>query len=242
MSREPSVVIDSRQRLVNLCRALEIPFVEDVAICIANITKKVEESRAQLPADYEGKRLWTTPLSPEDTQVAEELNEAFKEDYKARREMMLKRLDVTLQSLLWSDKGKENQEEMMQIIEHYKNEILSPGAPYHTLLDVYATQDDVIAVTKTSNNSSISGSRLAGVFVTDVVDRGGRFGEKRKAKDMPTFSARSDAAQKHSSTVPTQSVGPSSSSNKPKEQRQGSGGRGGRGGGRGGGNKRGKHN
>lgn len=216
---------------------MDIPFVEDTAACLSNILKKVEEIRANLPVDYEGKRVWTTPLSAEETAVANEVNQAFQEEYKARREMMLKRLDVTLQTLLWSEKAKLHYDEMMSIIEKHKSDIMGSGAPFYTLLDVFAAQDDLLAVQKTSLHSSISGSKLSGLIVTDVVDRGGRLGEKRKAKDMPAFAARSAAAEKHSSSG---DASKSATSNAPKGQRSDGGGRG-RGGGRGGGhgNKRG---
>eukprot|EP01122_Echinamoeba_exundans_P016678 TRINITY_DN8529_c0_g1_i1.p1 TRINITY_DN8529_c0_g1~~TRINITY_DN8529_c0_g1_i1.p1 ORF type:complete len:396 (+),score=78.90 TRINITY_DN8529_c0_g1_i1:28-1188(+) len=238
MSKKPSKVISNRQRLINACRTLDIPYVADDAACLANILKKVDEIRANLPVDYEGKRIWTTPLNADETKMANEINEAFQDEYKARREMMLKRLDVTLQTLLWSEKAKLHYDEMMDIIEKHKPDILDSGAPFHTLLDVFAAQDDLLAVQKTSHHSSVAGSKLSGVLVTDVVDRGGRFGEKRKAKDMPTFAARSDSAQKHSSSGDASKS--TSTNSAPKGQRGDGGGRG-RGGGRGGGhgNKRG---
>jgi protein FAM98B len=238
MSKYPSKVIGNRQRLINACKTLDIPFVEDPATCLSNILKKVDELRANLPVDYEGKRIWTTPLSAEETKMANDINAAFQDEYKARREMMLKRLDVTLQTLLWSEKAKLHYDEMMDIIEKHKPDVLDPGAPFHTLLDVFAAQDDLLAVQKTSHHSSVAGNKLSGILVTDVVDRGGRLGEKRKAKDMPAFAARSDSAQKHSSSGDAPKSAPSSSA--PKGQRGDGGGRG-RGGGRGGGhgNKRG---
>lgn len=66
--------------------------------------------------------------------------------------------------------------------------MLSLGAPLHDVADIYLAQDDIAEVRKTSSRSSIANSTLTQVIVGDVVDRGGRIGERRRASSkMPEF-------------------------------------------------------
>lgn len=45
-------------------------------------------------------------LNVKQLQTLEGVNKAFREDFKLRRRMLLKRIDVTLQSFLWSNKAQ----------------------------------------------------------------------------------------------------------------------------------------
>jgi hypothetical protein len=46
-------------------------------------------------------------MSPDLVDGLEQLNAALKEDYSLRQRMLLQRLDLTIQSFLWSDKAME---------------------------------------------------------------------------------------------------------------------------------------
>jgi len=52
------------------------------------------------------------------------MNESFAAEYLSRREVLLKRLNVTLQSFLWSDKGKENEAEIRKTVDKKLGETL----------------------------------------------------------------------------------------------------------------------
>lgn len=221
-----------KDKLQGICRTLQIEYIEDPVACLDAAVAKVTQLHDALPANYDGKLLWSgdqIKLSAEDIQTLHEINDAFKEDYGGRREMMLKRLDVTLQTLLWSDRAKPRMEEMNTIIETHKAHILAQGQPEHAVLELFASQDDLAAVNKTSSSSSLGGTSLASVLMLDIVDRGGRVGEKRRAKDMPAFVARSQAAPKHSTAATTGQANvshggassSSSNSSKAKERRAG---------------------
>ncbi len=45
----------------------------------------------------------STPLSADNRKTLEDINDALRQDYALRRRMMLERLDLTVQSFLWSD-------------------------------------------------------------------------------------------------------------------------------------------
>ena len=56
--------------------------------------------------DLVGKSLLKVRLSDKQWEQIHGINVTLSEEYKTRREMLLKRLDVTVQSFMWSDKAK----------------------------------------------------------------------------------------------------------------------------------------
>ena len=56
--------------------------------------------------DCIGKSLLKVRLSDKQWEHIHKINTALIDEYKTRREMLLKRLDVTIQSFMWSDKAK----------------------------------------------------------------------------------------------------------------------------------------
>lgn len=63
---------------------------------------------AQYPKQI-GKPLLKSRLSDKQWDTVLEVNEAMTQEYRVRREMLLKRLDVTIQSFMWGDKAKVGQ-------------------------------------------------------------------------------------------------------------------------------------
>jgi hypothetical protein len=53
-----------------------------------------------------GKPLMKVRLSDKQWDQVHKINTALCDEYKTRREMILKRLDVTIQSFMWSEKAK----------------------------------------------------------------------------------------------------------------------------------------
>ena len=67
---------------------------------------QVKESLAQLPVQVIGKPLFTGVLSPKQWEILERIHADMKDEYRYRRVMLLKRLDVTIQSFQWSGTAK----------------------------------------------------------------------------------------------------------------------------------------
>ena len=66
---------------------------------------QIKELISQNP-DLVGKSLMKVRLSDKQWEQVHNINLVLTEEYKIRREMLLKRLDVTIQSFMWSDKAK----------------------------------------------------------------------------------------------------------------------------------------
>lgn len=60
-----------------------------------------------------GKPLMKCRMSDKQWDVLTKINEALTQEYTLRRETLLKRLDVTIQSFKWGDKGKVGQDTYM---------------------------------------------------------------------------------------------------------------------------------
>lgn len=67
---------------------------------------QTREVLSKCPAGYLGKALVTQALSDKQWGVLEEINQSLTQEYSIRRQMLLTRCDVTIQSFGWSDKIK----------------------------------------------------------------------------------------------------------------------------------------
>jgi len=195
ISNRPLRELTRDEKVRRMCQTLDLPVSKDVVQTLRAIEQRVKELLAKLPQDYVGKLLWQKHLTPQHIQTLEEINAALKEEYKGRQEVLLKRLDVTLQTFLWSEKAKENKSDMKATIESWRQRIMTRGAPNFTVFDVVAAQDDLLQIRKTSYKPpsllSKTEETLKKIVIGDVPDRGGRVGKLIKIDpSMPKFQPR----------------------------------------------------
>lgn len=87
--------------------------------CHGNVTLKVKEVLPKLPKDYLGGLILSgSQLNAKEVVDSifliknnfkaklEEINKILNEEYASRKRLMIKRVDVTLESFLWSQKGE----------------------------------------------------------------------------------------------------------------------------------------
>lgn len=67
---------------------------------------QVKENMAKIPKEKLSEPLFTGILSEKQWQTLKNINEAMTDEYKWREDVLLKRVDVTLQSFTWSDRIK----------------------------------------------------------------------------------------------------------------------------------------
>ena len=70
------------------------------------VYSKAAELLKSLPPNYLGKPLLRTNMSENQWKQIHRINEILFDEYKTRRELLLKRLDVTVQSFKWADRLK----------------------------------------------------------------------------------------------------------------------------------------
>jgi len=180
--------------LKELCEDLQIPFDVHAAVETLDAVKtKIIELLKTLPLDYISSPIFSKKdFSQQQLKNIEEVNEALREEYVYRFTVLKKRLDVTLQSFLWSDAGKKHELAIRNVIGEKIGQI--PTEPDITVHDLFCAHADLGVISKTSSLSSQSPSVVKSVVVGSVPDRGGRPGEPHQAQ-MPNFKARDQSQQ-----------------------------------------------
>ena len=67
---------------------------------------QIKDLLSKLPANHLSKPLLKARLSDKQWLFVENINNELAKEYELRRDVLLKRLDVTIQSFKWSDKAK----------------------------------------------------------------------------------------------------------------------------------------
>lgn len=180
------------------------------------LENKLTEVLKIAPSELVGQPLITHEFSEADWKDLQHIQQELHDEYRVRRDMLLKRLDVTVQSFLWSDRVKAQEAELNRRYEETRKFL--NAEPDITIADLLAARDDIALMEKTSNASvrKNTQSEINKVIIGEVPDRGGRpYEQEPPPPEMPPWQK---------DRVP----GPSTSGNR------GSGGN--RGGGRGRGN------
>ncbi|XP_004346371.1 hypothetical protein CAOG_05698, partial [Capsaspora owczarzaki ATCC 30864] len=145
-----------------------------------------------LPSTHLGEPLLHKKLTSEHHARLTRINQDLEQEYTLRRRMLLKRLDVTVQSFEWSTRAQSKLDALQSAFQTQRTK-LSPVAH----IDVYAVlaaRSNLLRITKASDESTRRKVRssLYQVVMGKVPDRGGRAKEARGAR-MPAFAKR-DAA------------------------------------------------
>ncbi|XP_005175089.3 protein FAM98B [Musca domestica] len=169
----------------------------------------------------------TKSLSDKQWEQLEDIHRDLDEEYNLRRQMLLTRLDVTIQSFMWSDKMKSREKE---IDEKFQKKLLELerykyGGMETDIVALLAARADLAIIEKTSsaNVRKNTGSKIHKHVIGRVPDRGGRAHEHAPPPpEMPSWQQQ-------------RSSGPQGGGNfRGGRGGGGGGGRGGQGGGRGG--------
>lgn len=66
----------------------------------------MKEHLNKVPKDHIGHPLFSGVLSESQWETLSKINDSMNQEYKGRNDMLLKRLDVTVQSFTWSERVK----------------------------------------------------------------------------------------------------------------------------------------
>lgn len=188
---------------------------------LAKIKAKVEWMLAKLPSSVLPTPERSAPLldksfaTPEVIASITEIHTALRDTYAVRRAMLLQRLDVTIQSFLWSRKAEGREAEITSAISS-KRKSLIPAPARIIPIDafeapVFLAQWLCQRVTGDASSSSSGGGRggvakgdafsfgvqkrnaLKSVRIGAVPDRGGRVDEMKAPKsEMPSWQKRGE--------------------------------------------------
>jgi len=192
------------QQMKALIRALKMqkpPKTITSQQLFSGIDKKIDSFlNGRLLPDVIGKEMITHKLSPMHFIRLKQLNTLLMKEYGNRREMLLTRLRVTLQSFIWAGRGKEKKDDVLSL----SNKLLS-NMSKKTMISVgqcLAARETILVSTKTSSgeariNTDINKHRMLG----KIADRGGRvtemapmenetFAQQEAKRNMPKWSSR----------------------------------------------------
>uniref|UniRef100_A0A8C7MJD7 Family with sequence similarity 98 member B n=1 Tax=Oncorhynchus kisutch TaxID=8019 RepID=A0A8C7MJD7_ONCKI len=119
----------------------------------------------------------------------EQINTVLSSEYECRRRMLMKRLDVTVQSFGWSERAKAGGVTSLSV--SYAQQTSSSVGMAHLL----AAREDICNVVKTSSGSSRENTACAvnKILMGRVPDRGGRPSEiDAPLPEMPAWQKRQD--------------------------------------------------
>ncbi|XP_048125005.1 protein FAM98A [Alosa alosa] len=229
------VLINQPQKKVEESGGSDV-FMELKGICVglgmskppANITmfqffsgieKKLKEAMSKVPPNHVGAPLLKKPLGPVHWEKIEAINQALVNEYDVRRKMLLKRLDVTVQSFGWSERAKTHSEKLAKVYQPLRAALNAKTVV--SVAHLYAARIDLSKIMRTSSGRIREKTACAinKILMGRVPDRGGRPYEiEPPPPEMPSWQKRQDG--------PSGGFGGG--------QHYGGGGRGGGGGGRGG--------
>ncbi|KAI1237796.1 hypothetical protein IHE44_0013883 [Lamprotornis superbus] len=139
-----------------ICDALGLPNCSSSGIppLLTSVEQKIKDILSKVKNNHVGKSLLTKPLSSDQVERLEKINDALCSEYECRRRMLMKRLDVTVQSFGWSDRAKVKTDEIARIYQP-KRYALSPKSTI-TLAHLLAAREDLSKIIRTSSGSTQS--------------------------------------------------------------------------------------
>lgn len=160
---------------------------------LARVEQYVTDAMSKLPKSAKEARsvLDRKSFSQTQVEVLGKINAVLSRDYRVRHKVLLKRFDLTLQSFIWSDKGKKKKDVIMGKYAALETDL--PAEFVHVSLDeLFAARPEVLALRKITDTESRVDTRLKRAVIGAVPDRGGRVGEGRvpTASNMPRFRSR----------------------------------------------------
>ncbi|XP_018015523.1 protein FAM98B isoform X2 [Hyalella azteca] len=153
--------------------------------------QKLTEVLKKAPPSLVGKPLFHETLSEKQWNMLQEIQDEMFQEYTMRRQMMIKRLDLTFQSFQWSDQGKSRENDLVEAFLSRRDRLQE--TPDVSLGHLLAAREDLAVLEKTSNASvrKNTSSALNKVLIGRVPDRGGRPDEQAAPPpEMPSWTQR----------------------------------------------------
>ncbi|XP_029476704.2 protein FAM98B [Oncorhynchus nerka] len=153
---------------------------------LTDVCHQVESRLAVLPCGDMTEPLLDTNLNSEQWRQVQKINQALLEDYHCRRQMMIKRFQVTLQSFAWGEKEKERSEVLASIPPLSSLPLISQVS-MSLLLAARKDQSYILPV------KAGESTKVYKVLMGSVPDRGGRPGEIEAP--MPMWEGRREGGR-----------------------------------------------
>ncbi|CAL1575976.1 unnamed protein product [Knipowitschia caucasica] len=183
------------EELRSVCHSLQftVPQEDGPNELFRNLHTKVESVLSSLPRGSCGPPVLKSSLSSEQWDRVSEVNQALSSEYECRRRMLIKRLDVTIQSFGWSDRAKMMVDHMARVYQPLRHSLRARSSV--DVASLLAAREDLCHMEKTCSGSSRQNTSCAvnKVLMGRVPDRGGRPSEiQAPPPEMPPWQKRQD--------------------------------------------------
>lgn len=153
---------------------------------------KLEEALKSMKSERIGKPLLKAPLTEEQWKIMQTLQENMDNEYNLRREVLLQRLEVTIQSFLWSKNMKQFEKDIKERYQRKLKELerFKYGGKDTDIIALLAAREDLAVIEKTSsaNVRKNTSSKIQKHVIGSVPDRGGRANEHAPPPpEMPSW-------------------------------------------------------
>ncbi|XP_059480500.1 protein FAM98A [Neocloeon triangulifer] len=190
-AKPPPVLASPHNDLKNMLLALKFSKPPDNITAAALFTKvetKLAEILKTAHPDLVSKAIFDKPMNPDKWKALVKEQQKLHSEFKIRRELLITRLNVTVQSFEWSDRLKDRQDDMAKEYQNRKSALCKE--PAVDISDLLAARLDLSILEKTSN-ASVRKNTKSGVndiIIGKVPDRGGRPSEQAAPpKEMPSW-------------------------------------------------------
>ncbi|XP_077352244.1 protein FAM98A [Festucalex cinctus] len=187
------------QELKGICMALGMskpPANIAMFQFFSGIEKKLKEATSRVPPNHIGEPLLKKPFGPVHMEKIEAINQALVNEYEVRRKMLLKRLDVTVQSFGWSERAKTHAGNLAHVYQPLRSALGTKSKI--SVAHLLAARQDFSKILRTSSGRSREKTACAinKVLMGRVPDRGGRPCEiEPPPPEMPSWQKRQDTPQ-----------------------------------------------
>lgn len=173
-----------------MAKILNVPIGSNISSLIDNLQTKISEKVQELPGGNLPPPLLKKPLNQEQWVKVNLINDAMCQEYKQRRQVLMKRVDVTIQSFCWSQKLKTSAEKVSKAFHPFRSEMRADSIT--SAVDILAARTDLYPVEKTSSGESREATKceINRILIPKVPDRGGRPSKTAPPVEMPKFVKR----------------------------------------------------
>ncbi|KAK9751594.1 Protein of unknown function (DUF2465) [Popillia japonica] len=180
------------KKILTILRFPKPPANISMQTLFSKLLPTVEQAIKKAGNDIIGTPIFNLSLTDKQWHILNQVLHDLHDEYTIRREMLLKRLDCTIQSFQWSDKMK-SKDEMIDNVYSEKRKQLRVE-PNVKMSDLISAREDLAIIEKTSNASVRRNTKSAinRVIIGNVPDRGGRTNELAPPPpEMPSWQQRS---------------------------------------------------
>ncbi|XP_061693963.1 protein FAM98A isoform X2 [Syngnathoides biaculeatus] len=157
---------------------------------------RLKEALSRVPPNHIGEPLLKKAFGPVHMEKIEAINQALVNEYDVRRKMLLKRLDVTVQSFGWSERAKTHAGNLAKVYQPLRSSLSTKSKI--SVAHLLAARLDFSKILRTSSGRLREKTACAinKVLMGRVPDRGGRPCEiEPPPPEMPSWQKRQDAPQ-----------------------------------------------